>query len=95
MRKQVVVMIGLGFLIAGTSASAHHAFAAEFDKDKPIKLEGTVTYQALTVRCLQTMHEVAPLPRVEAERKRLDLPALRALTTGKRTRPEKGLSDSS
>ena len=43
MRKQLVVLIGLGFLIAGTSASAHHAFAAEFDKDKPIKLQGTVT----------------------------------------------------
>jgi hypothetical protein len=43
MRKQLVVLIGLGFLIAGTAPSAHHAFAAEFDKDKPIKMQGTVT----------------------------------------------------
>ena len=50
------------------------------------KLEGTLTYQALTERCLQTMREVAALPRIEAERARLDLPELRALTTGKRTR---------
>jgi hypothetical protein len=43
MRKQLVVLIGLGFLVAGTAPSAHHAFAAEFDKDKPIKMQGTVT----------------------------------------------------
>jgi hypothetical protein len=43
MRKQMFVLIGLGVLIAGTAASAHHAFAAEFDKDKPIKMQGTVT----------------------------------------------------
>jgi hypothetical protein len=43
MRKQVFVLMGLGLLIAGTTASAHHAFAAEFDKDKPIKMQGTVT----------------------------------------------------
>jgi hypothetical protein len=43
MRKQLVVLIGFGFLIAGTAPSAHHAFAAEFDKDKPIKMQGTVT----------------------------------------------------
>ena len=26
-----------------TTSSAHHAFSAEFDNDKPIRLEGTVT----------------------------------------------------
>jgi hypothetical protein len=37
------MLVGLGFLAANATPSAHHAFAAEFDKDKPIQLEGTVT----------------------------------------------------
>ena len=36
-------MVGLAALLAGVSASAHHAFSAEFDKDKPVNLEGTLT----------------------------------------------------
>jgi hypothetical protein len=43
MRKRLFILLGLGVLAAGTTASAHHAFAAEFDKDRPIKLRGTVT----------------------------------------------------
>lgn len=43
MKKQVLILIGLGVLAAGTTAYAHHAFAAEFDKDKPLKIQGTVT----------------------------------------------------
>lgn len=32
-----------GLTLAAASANAHHAFSAEFDNDKPIRLEGTVT----------------------------------------------------
>jgi|SRR5262245_17925347 len=44
MRKNLIVALAaLGVLIATAPARAHHAFAAEFDADKPIKLKGTVT----------------------------------------------------
>jgi len=44
-RKLVVVAAGVGLVLAGAavSVSAHHAFAAEFDADRPINFEGTVT----------------------------------------------------
>jgi len=37
-----VVIAGAALIIAGTTIRAHHAFAAEFDVNKPIKLTGTL-----------------------------------------------------
>ena len=42
LQKHWLMLVGLGFLAAGTTTAAHHAFAAEFDKDKPLTLKGTV-----------------------------------------------------
>jgi hypothetical protein len=43
MRTTLVMLIaGAGLIVATTRTSAHHAFAAEFDATKPIKLRGTV-----------------------------------------------------
>src|SRR5947208_12449708 len=43
MRKKLgVVITGMGLLLAVAPVWAHHAFTAEFDAKKPIKLRGTV-----------------------------------------------------
>jgi len=42
MRTFAVVLAGAGLLCVAASAAAHHAFAAEFDAKKPLKLRGTV-----------------------------------------------------
>ena len=41
--KLSVVFAGIGLLLAAGPVLAHHAFAAEFDSNAPIKLRGTVT----------------------------------------------------
>jgi hypothetical protein len=43
----VVAVVGL-LVLAAMPVRAHHAFAAEFDQDKPIKVQGAVTKWELT-----------------------------------------------
>ena len=55
------------------------------DQEVAWKLEGTRTYQALTLRSLATMQEVTALAEVEADRPRLDAPDVRPLIATKRS----------
>ena len=41
--KLAFAVAGAGLILAAVPAWAHHAFAAEFDANKPVKLRGTVT----------------------------------------------------
>lgn len=43
MKKLIAVSAILGSALAGGAAIAHHSFAAEFDRSKPIELTGIVT----------------------------------------------------
>ncbi len=45
MRRKLFVVAGLILFLAAAPAAvwAHHAFAAEFDANKPVRLKGTVT----------------------------------------------------
>jgi hypothetical protein len=43
MRRQLLVLVtGVGLLLSGRAAVAHHAFSAEFDANAPISIKGTV-----------------------------------------------------
>ncbi|HXD20581.1 MAG TPA: DUF6152 family protein [Vicinamibacterales bacterium] len=44
----IVVVAAVGLVLATVPVRAHHAFAAEFDQDKPIKVQGAVTKWELT-----------------------------------------------
>ena len=41
--KLFVLATGVGLLLAAAPVWAHHAFAAEFDASRPVKLKGVVT----------------------------------------------------
>lgn len=46
MRKTTGIMVaslGAGLLMAGAAVQAHHAFAAEFDAERPVEFSGTVS----------------------------------------------------
>jgi len=42
-RKLWMAIAGIGLLTGGTPILAHHAFSAEFDANKPVKLTGSIT----------------------------------------------------
>src|SRR6266850_4581374 len=49
MRTKLFAMVtGVGLLLAAVPVWAHHAFAAEFDINRPLKLRGTVTKWEVT-----------------------------------------------
>jgi hypothetical protein len=39
----VISVIAMAVMLTGATAVAHHAFSAEFDQEKPINIEGTLT----------------------------------------------------
>ncbi|HEY7672572.1 MAG TPA: DUF6152 family protein [Gammaproteobacteria bacterium] len=43
MKARHFILVGAGLLASGTSALAHHSFQAEYDRNQPITITGTVT----------------------------------------------------
>ena len=43
MRTLAIALVSVGLLLVAAAGSAHHSFSAEFDIEKPITLEGTLT----------------------------------------------------
>lgn len=68
-------------LVAGVPAKVLRELR---DEEVDWKLEGTLTYQHLTRRCLATMREVAPLQAMPADRPRVQAPPVRSLIATKR-----------
>ena len=46
--KLTFVVAAMGLVLATVPVRAHHAFAAEFDQSKPVKVQGSVTKRELT-----------------------------------------------
>lgn len=69
-------------LVAGMPAKVKRELT---DAEIAWKIQGTQTYQDLTLRCLATMQLVEPLPFVEADRPQVRSPQVKSLTETKRS----------